>query len=134
MYILNLGRESHNDVDFEGSRHQFRLGPELLPSLTAWWSKCWHRVTGVAGLIPRLTKALFSVCLPTCLFAFLMALALFKYITAPIIVQYSTVQCNTVKYRTAQCITVTPDMTQYTTHHSECCKVLQEKKEGRVRS
>ena len=32
-----------------------------------------------------------------------MALALFKYITAPITVQYSTVQYSTLQYSTEQC-------------------------------
>ena len=31
---LTLEWDFHDDIDFEGSRHQFRVGPELLPSST----------------------------------------------------------------------------------------------------
>ena len=71
MYVLNLERESCDDLDFEGSRHQFRLGPELLPSSKAKWSKPWHPVTGVAGsithqvIIIRVFKLVFANTAPT---------------------------------------------------------------------
>ena len=44
---------SQNDVDFKGSKHQFRLNPEFCPSMKA------HPVTEVVCWISRQYKSLF---------------------------------------------------------------------------
>ena len=60
--------DSHDEVDFKGSRRQFRLGPELLPSSTAQRSKRWHPVTGVPSSNLHLSIVRLLNFVQTCIF------------------------------------------------------------------